>query len=200
MSHDASLTLLPPVPALELTGVHRYAVSFGLNDTMAPAETEARASPVRLLGLAVQRLPDVSFCTYVVQSHMAFGKGRTDPLLGEIVVQMMVQAAGTIRLCQRALEVHGPNVGYELGEWSSSILETTSALLHLVHLPATSRGEARPTPIGEVRRATCGISRAITACESDRMAVPEYLSEAIGRLLVLFMLACELDERHYGRR
>ncbi len=56
----------------------------------------------------------------------------------------------------------------------------------------------RPTPLGEVRLATRDISRAITACESDQMAVPQHLSEAIGRLLVLFMLASELDERHYG--
>jgi hypothetical protein len=198
MSHDASLTLVPPMPALELTGVHRYAVSYGANDTMALAETEAQASPMRLLSLAVQRLPEVSFCTYAVQSHMALGQGRGDPLLGEIITQMMVHVAGTIRLCQRALEVHGRNVGYELGEWSKSILETTSALLHLVHQPATSPEEMRPTPIGEVRLATRDISRAIAACESDRMAVPEHLSEAIGRLLVLFMLASELDERHYG--
>ncbi len=138
MRPDTSLTLLPPVPALELTGVHRYAVFYGDDDIMAPAEAEAQVSPVRLLSLAVQRLPEVSFCTYVVQSHMALGQGRSDPLLGEIITQMMVHAAGTIRLCQRALEVHGRNVGYELGEWSKSILETTSALLHLAHRPVAS--------------------------------------------------------------
>lgn len=188
------------MPALELTGVHRYAVSYGANDTMARAETEEQASPITLLSLAVQRLPDVSFCTYAVQSHMALGKGRIDRCLGGIVTQMMTHVAGTIRLCQRALEVHGRNVGYELGEWSMSILETTSALLHLAHQPATSSGETpRPTPIGEVRHAARDMCRAIVACESDRMAVPEHLSEAIGRLLVLFMLAGELDERHYGR-
>jgi hypothetical protein len=199
MNHDAPLTMtiLPPMPALELTSIHRCAVSYGANDTMALAEIEAQASPIELLSLAVERLPDVSFYAYVVQSHMALGDGRRDKLLGEIIVQMMVQAAGTIRLCQRALEVHGRNVGYELGEWSRNILETTSALLHMIHRPAIV-ADAPLTPIGEVRMATREISRAIAACESDRMAVPEHLSEAIGRLLVLFMLASELNERHYG--
>jgi len=120
-----------------------------------------------------------------------------DERLDAVVSQLKVRAAGTIRLCQRALEVHGRNVGYDLREWSISIVETTSALLYISHR-AASDGEPCSTPVDELREATRAISQAIAASENDRMAVPDHLSDAIGRLLLLFMLASELGAPRGG--
>ena len=194
MNRQARLTLVPPTPARDLTAVHRVAVCYGANDTGALRETECQATPTKLLSLALWRLPDISLSTFIVQT---LGGGPRDEGLDDVVSQLKVQAAGTIRLCQRALEVHGRNVGYDLAQWSMNIVETTSALLHISH-EAASHGEPCSTPVGELREATRAICQAVTACENDRMAVPEHLSEAIGRLLLLFMLAGQLDARNGG--
>jgi hypothetical protein len=189
-----ALTLLPPTPALELAAIHRLAVCYGANDTRARGEAERQSTPTKLLTLAAARGPDLALSTFVVQT---LGSGRADARLEHIISQLKLQAAGSIRLCQRALEVHGRNVGYDLDEWSAKSVETTSALLQLSHT-AETRGDDGPTPLGELREANRAICCALAACENDRMAVPEHLSEAIGRLLLLFMLASEL--RSTGRR
>lgn len=188
MNREAPLTLLPPTPALELTAIHRHAVCYGANYTRGRRETEQQASSLKLLTLAMCRLPDLALSTCVVQ---ALGGSERDERLEEIVAQLKLEAAGAIRLCQRALEVHARNVGYDLQEWSMSIVETTSAVLHMSH-NARANGEPCSTPLGELREATRAICQALAACENDRMAVPEHLSEAIGRLLLLFMLASKL--------
>jgi hypothetical protein len=193
MNLPATLTLLPPTPALELTAVHRLAVCYGANDTWGLRETEHQATPINLLTLAIWRLPDISLSTFVVQT---LGGGHRDERLEAVIAQLKLQTAGTLRLCQRALEVHARNVGYDLGQWSTTIVETMSALLHISH-QAASRGEQCSTPLAELRGAIRAICQALAACENDRMAVPEQLSEASGRLLLLFMLASELHpSRH----
>lgn len=151
-----------------------------------------RASPTELLCLALRRLPDLAISTLVVQS---LGGRARDSRMDDVVEQMRSQTAGTVRLCQRALEVDGRNVGYRLEEWRTTSLETTSAVLHVAH-QAARRGEACSTPVGELREAARSISRALAACESDRMAVPGHLSDALGRLLLLFMLASYLRAHH----
>jgi hypothetical protein len=195
MIAHAPLTLLSPVPAHELSAVHRAAVSYGANDTGSSREVEMQATPTQLLSLAIRRVPDVSLSAFVVQT---LGGGRRDERLDAVVSRLKIQAAGTIRLCQRALEVHGRNVGYDLREWSISIVETTSALLYISDR-AAAHGEPCSTPVDELRAATRAISQAIEASENDRMAVPDHLSDAIGRLLLLFMLASELGARRGGR-
>jgi hypothetical protein len=191
LSRQAQLTLLAPVPACDLVRVHRTAVSYGANDTHSSRETEMQASPTELLCLALPRLPDLAISTLVVQSL----GGRARALRMDDVAQMRSQTAGTLRLCQRALEVDGRNVGYRLEEWRTTSLETTSAVLRVAH-QAARRGEACSTPVGELREAARTISRALAACESDRMAVPGHLSDALGRLLLLFMLASDLRAHH----
>jgi hypothetical protein len=189
-SHEAPLTRVPtPAASSELAAVLRAAVSQGANETGSARELESLATPTRLLGLALQRLPDLAVSTFIAQT---LGGRPGDERVAAVVSQMRSQTAGAIRLCQRALEVHGRDVGYRLGPWDAAILETASALLHLAHR-ADARHEPCATAVGELREATRAITRAIAACENDRMAVPEHLSEAIGRLLPLFMLAGELQ-------
>lgn len=185
---QVSLTALPWLPALEIANVHRAAVSHGAHDTGATRQVEQQATPTQLLSLALKRLPDLALSTFVVQ---ALGCHEPDRQLPHIASQMRVQAAGAIRLCQRALEVHGRNVGYELETWSAHTLETASGLLQHIHQHA---GEDQLTALGQLREATGAIARATAACENDRMAVPEHLSEAGGRLLLLFMLASAFSE------
>jgi hypothetical protein len=188
---QAPLTIVPRVHAVELAAVQRAAVSIGANDTGATRYVEQQATPTRLLSLALQRLPDLALSTFVVQT---LGSGEQDPRLADVVSQMRSQAAGTIRLCQRALEVHARDVGYQLEQWNAGTLETASALLETVHSPSAC-GELCATPVGELREATRLISNAIAACEGDRMTVHGHLSEAGGRLLLLFMLASRLQRR-----
>jgi len=194
IDRQGPLTLLPPTPAIELTAVHRRAVCYGAHDTGALRETESQATPTKLLSLVILRLPDGSLATFVVQ---ILGGGHRYERLDGVVSQLKLQAAGAIRLCQRALEVQGRNVGYDRAEWSMSSLETPSALLYISHREA-SGGEPCLTPVGELREATRAICQAIAAVETDRMAVPGHLSEAIGRLLLLFMLASELGAQNRG--
>lgn len=185
-------TLIAPAAAEELLAVHRAAVARGVDDTGSAAETERLATPLQLLSLTVQRLPDLALGTFVLQS---LGGGPWDRRLAEIVAQMRSQSAGAIRLCQRAIEVHARDVGYDARAWNAGSVETASALLHAAH-GASHRREPSPTPIAELREASRLLACAIRACERDRMAFPEYLSGAIGRLLLLFMLATELEARH----
>jgi hypothetical protein len=192
MSPEASLTLLPPTPALELGAVHELAVNYGARDTGAAREIERLATPTKLLCLATRRLPDLSLSTFIVQTLAA---EDSDPRIDRVVGQLKVQAAGSLRLAQRALEVHARNVGYRLDEWGARTLETASALIDSSHRSA-SRGEPYPTPLDELRHATRALCQAVAACECDRMAVPESITDAIARLLLLFMLAGELDRRN----
>lgn len=188
MSRPTGLTLVPPTPASELSAVHRLAVCHGAIDTGCGSGAEREQTPLKLLTLVAWRLPDLALSTFVVQS---LAGDVADARLAAVIEQLRRQAAGVVRLSHRALETHARNVGYGIDEWCARILESGSALLYVSHT-AEARGEHCATPLAVVREATSSICHALAACENDRMAVPEHLSEASARLLLVFMLAGEL--------
>ena len=185
-------TVIAPVDAEELLAVHRAAISHGVDDTTLPRDLERTAAPIELLALVVERLPDLALGTFVAQT---LGTQSWDCRLLAAVSQMRGHAAGAIRLCQRALEAHARDIGYDLRPWTARSMETAAALLFAAHRAQASH-EDSPTPVAELRDAARRIGLAMCACDRDRMAVPEHLSEAVGRLVLLYMVAGQLEARH----
>jgi hypothetical protein len=191
-SEPVTLTLLGRRSAAELVNAHRAAVAHGARETGAGAQIERLASVTELLSDLIPRLAEIAISTFVVQT---LAGGRWDERLADVVEQLRQQSAGCVRLSQRALEVHARTAGYRLERWNELIVETTAEVLDSTDTVSTALRQPS-TPLCEVRIAAAVTAAAIAACERDRMAVPGYVSEAIAHLLVLFMLAGELQSRH----
>lgn len=171
------------ISASELADVQRAAIAWGARETCATRDAELLATPTELLSSALQRLPDLAVVALVVQALMH----DADPRLSRMAAKMQGQSAGILRLCQRALEVHSRNVGYQLEAWNARAIDYAACLLG-----DGPKASCPDSPTGEVRLVVYALGQAIVACENDRMAVPELLSEASACVLVLFILARDL--------
>ena len=78
-------------------------------------------------------------------------------------------------------------------------MECARAIDYASSLGDDTEGDCSRSPTDEVRLAVHAVGQAIVACESDRMAVPELLSEASGRMLFLFMLGERPGARRIAR-
>jgi hypothetical protein len=99
------------------------AVCNGARNSGCTADEERASGVLRLLTLALLRLPDLAVCGHVLHLVCESDEGmllaRT---MGEVAV-------GTLRLAHRALEMHGRDVGYATGAWVDRALLVAGMVL-----------------------------------------------------------------------
>jgi hypothetical protein len=169
----------------ELRCSYWCAVTDGALNTHCCADCERNHGALRLLTLAILRLPDLS-----VQSHLLdAGDGDGDSLLDIILDAVSDTSAGALRLAHRALEAHAGALGYDAFVWVEHAVQRAGAVLRELE-PALIEGTAAGAQ-GRARQATVALTRAAAATEADEMAVPDEIATALAHLLALFMIAGE---------
>ena len=163
-----------------LRRVYAVAVARGAKNTGCSAEVERAYGALRLLTLALVRLPDLALCAHLLDM---VDEREDDPLVARATSDV---AAGALRLASRALEIHGRDVGYQTGAWIDLALLQTGARLGR---QATADDDDAPVALDEARSATLALTRATAATASDRMLVSEQLARGLGHLLAIFAIA-----------
>ena len=163
----------------ELRRAYRAALARGASNTGCTREEERCYGALRLLTLALLRLPDLSAAALLL--HLV--DGDEDPVIASTVADV---AAGALRLAHRALEVHGRDVGYETGAWIDVALLEAGAQLGR---PVGSEGSEVPVALEQARAAAVALTRAAAATAADRMLVAARLADGLGHLLALFVIA-----------
>ena len=180
MDINRALSRTAGVGHAELRRAYAAAVAQGAKDTGRTAAEERVHGPLRLLTLALRRMPDLAVCAYTLEM---LGTVEQDAPLASVTGEI---AAGVLRLSDLALEVHGREVGYRTGAWVEQALTGAG-----VKLGCRARPENDEMPVtpAHVRAAAAALSGAAAATAEDRMRVPEQLAEGLGHLLAMYALA-----------
>ena len=121
MDINRAVALAATTRQAELRRVYAEAVARGANNTGCTAEVERAYGTLRLLTLALVRLPDLALCAHLLDM---VDERENDPLVARATSDV---AAGALRLANRALEVHGRDVGYQTEAWIDLALLQTGA-------------------------------------------------------------------------
>ncbi len=159
------------------------AVAFGGANTQCSSEQERRYGALRLLTLATLRLPDVAL--YGELLHCYAGKRRARCLVAQTLIGA---AAGATRLAHRALEMHGLERGHRTGAWVALAVEDSGAGLGGSIVEAAGL----PVALDQARLATLALTRATASTANEPMLVPGQIADALGHLLVIYLLAVEV--------
>jgi hypothetical protein len=180
MDINRALTLAAKANQADLGRTYAAAVAQGANNTRCTPAQERDYGTLRLLTLALLRLPDLALCGYMLD---IVDEPEEDPSLARASSEV---AAGALRLAHRALEVHGRDVGYCTDAW----LERMTLLAGFeLSAQASSDEHEVPVALDHVRSAAVALSRAAAATANDRMQVPEQVAEGLGHLLAVYALA-----------
>jgi hypothetical protein len=188
MSMREALRAATGLTAGDLRCSYRQAVARGARNTACPSEQERGYGTLRLLTLALLRLPDLALYAHLAhvceEEEGSHGEAAEDALLLRLTVCEV--AAGALRLTHRALETHGRHVGYEVEACRERVLTLAREELQ----SPTGVLEA-PVGIQQARRATVALTRATAASASDPMLFCEELSRSLGHLLVIYVITRE---------
>ena len=181
MSVNRAVAIAAAADPTELRSSYERAVSHGAANTLCTPEEERAYGTLRLLTLAMLRLPDLYLYAHLLEAL------DEDPTVGPvppIVTSRLGEvAAGALRLAHRALETHAHELAYESGVWVERTLERARAQL------CCDLERAQPPLVDEARRCAIALTRAIAATAGDGMLVPGELADALARLLVLYLIA-----------
>jgi hypothetical protein len=155
----------------------RQAAAIGCG-LMIGVEDERVAPPEELVALALPGLARLSALSLLADEASV---GCASALSSE--------AAGVLRLLDRALAAHGRDHGYEPGAWVDHALASAQATAIGV-----SRAEARAPLSRVVDDAVNAVASTITALHRDRIGVPGALADAIGSVLVLYAAGADTSE------
>ena len=158
----------PPGPATT-TDCERWAHAVKVASSAPPASAGAPCGTLRLVTLAILRLPDLAMIAQLM--HM----DNEDRVVLHAGCDV---AGGALRLAHRALETHGRDVGYEIGAWIDDAVLTAAVELVREH-------DEVPVVIEQVRLATLALTQAAAAVPEDRMLVPDRLVTSLRHLLVI---------------
>ena len=156
---------------------YEVAIAQGATDTGCRAEEERVCGTLRLITLAILRLPDLALLAQLIHAD------SEDRLVLRAARDV---AGGALRLAHRALERNGRDVGYEIGAWIDDARLTAAVQLARKH-------DEMPVLIEQVRLATLALTQAAGATAEDRMLVPNQLAKTLGHLLVVYAIAERLD-------
>ena len=160
--------------------MYATALARGADNTGCTAEEERALGALRLLTLTLVRLPDLALAAHLLDT---VDEDEEDPLAARAASHV---ASGALRLANRALEVHGRDVGYQTDAWIERALLWTATEL-AAH--ATGGDKELPVALDEARAAALALADATAATASDRMLVPEQVAEGLGCLLAIFAIA-----------
>ena len=180
MDVNRAVALAATTGQAELRRVYAVAVARGANNTGCTAEVERAYGTLRLLTLALVRLPDLALCAHLLDM---VDEREDDPVVARATSDV---ATGALRLANRALEIHGRDVGYQTDAWIELVLLQTGVTLGC---QATTQDADVPVALDEARSATLALTRATAATASDRMLVPEQLAQGLGHLMAIFAIA-----------
>jgi hypothetical protein len=164
----------------ELREAYTVALAYGGRNTGCTSEEECLYGMLRLMTLAILRLPDLAM---IAQLMHIDDDDRAVLSVGHEV------AAGALRLAHRALQTHGRDVGYEIGAWTDEALLTAAVELAREH-------DEVPVAIEQVRLATIALTEAAATVFEDRMLVPERLARGLSHLLAFYVIARRMGEAH----
>jgi hypothetical protein len=165
----------------ELAEAYRTAYARGEHD-LPTGEPSSR--PVRLLATAVPRLVSLAVATYAVHVLPKADTPDRAALDDELFTTIHAAAAGSLRRCHLALDADGRERGYTADEWLPVIYSVADDALR------DASATADPPPIVRLSQdAARWVAIAIDAVDQDAPSVTESLSDALGRLLVVFMFA-----------
>ena len=156
---------------------YEVALAYGATDTGCRAEEERLCGTLRLITLAILRLPDLALLAQLMHAD------SEDRLVLRVAREV---AGGALRLAHRALQTHGRDVGYQVGAWIDDALLT--AAVELAREP-----DDMPVLIDQVRLATLALTQAAAATGEDRMLVPDQLANRLAHLLAVCAIAERLD-------
>jgi hypothetical protein len=192
-----------PIPTEDaLTAAVERAVSWGARAALYELDREREMTPTALLASAAHAAYSLGPNAVMLQAQVAVGPVDV-PVLTETLDNVRGAAAASLRLALRALQVDARNaairvgdrlVGYEIDRWLDAAVNSAQVTVIEGHDDRLSDDQT-PTPAGVAKRAHDGLCRAIVGCEQDRMSVAERISEALGDLLVIFVLADGLRNR-----
>ena len=146
---------------------YEVALAHGASDTGCRAEEERMCGTLRLITLAILRLPDLALLAQLIHAD------SEDRLVLRAARDI---AGGALRLAHRALETHGRDVGYEIGAWIDDAPLTAAVELAREH-------DEMPVLIEQVRLATLALTQAAAATAEDRVLVPDQLAKTLGRAI-----------------
>jgi len=158
------------------------AVAFGVANTQCSSERDRQFGALRLLTLSTLRLPDVALYGELLHSYASEWPACC------LVAQTLIGASsGAMRLAHRALETHALEVGYRADAWVERAVDGTSDEL------TGRRGEdGLPVALEQARLATLALTRATAATAHEPMLVPGLIADALGHLLVVYLIAVEV--------
>ena len=181
MSVNRAVAIAAAADRNELRSLYGQAVSHGAANTLCTPEEERGYGTLRLLTLAMLRLPDLYLYAHLLE---AFDEDATvEPVPPIVTSQLGGIAAGALRLAHRALETHSYELGYQAGAWVERTLERARAQL------CCDLERAHPPLVDQVRRCAIALTRAVAATPSEAMLAPGELADALARLLVLYLIA-----------
>ncbi len=173
----------------QLRRAYREALARGVRNTGCGSEQERAHGTLRLLTLALLRLPDLALYAHFAHvwdeelDELADSEHDEALLLRQTVCEV---TAGALRLCHRALETHGHELGYEV----QGCLARARAR---AHEELKRRGDAFGVPVGieQTRRVTVALTRATAASAGDPLLFCEQLSQSLGHLLAIYTITRE---------
>ena len=158
------------------------AVAFGVANTQCSSERERQFGALRLLTLATLRLPDVALYGELLHCHAAEQRACC------LVAQTLIGASsGAMRLAHRALEMHALELGYRADAWVEHAVDGTGD-----ELSAAGREEGLPVALEQARLATLALTRATASTANEPTLVPGQIADALGHLLVIYLIAVEV--------
>ena len=163
----------------ELREAYAVALAYGGRNTGRTVEDECLYGTLRLMTLAMLRLPDLAMIAQLMHID-------DDCVVLSVGCDV---AAGAVRLAHRALETHSRDVGYEIGAWTDEALLAAAVELAREH-------DEVPVAIEQVRLATLALTEAAASVFEDRMLVPERLARSLSHLLAFYVIAERLGEGH----
>ena len=180
MDMNRAVAIAATADGPELRRAYAAGVARGATNTWCAAEEERTYGTLRLLTLAMLRLPDLFLYAHIVEVLAGDGDhGRVPPVA---VSAITATAAGALRLAHRALETHARDVGYEIEAWIDRALEHAGALL-------CSQVDAdAPVLLDQARLAAIALTRATAATADDRMLVPDEVANGLAHLLAVYLI------------
>jgi hypothetical protein len=184
MDMQRALKLAAATSELEMRRAYRHAVAHGARDTGCTPDRERDYGAMRLLTLAMLRLPDLAL--FAGLAHVYEDGPDASRVPRAAVLAIGDASAGALRLTHRALEVHGESLGYTIGVWIGRALERAETEFEQQALD----DEAEiPVALTQARLATIALTRATAATAIDPMLVPAEAANGLGHLLAIYLIA-----------
>jgi hypothetical protein len=181
MSVNRAVAIAAAANQTQLRSAYGQAVSHGAANTLCTAEEERAYGTLRLLTLAMLRLPDLYLYAHLLE---ALDEDATvEPVPPIVTSQLGEIAAGALRLAHHALETYARELGYQPGAWVERALERAQSQL------CRDLERAHLSLVDQARRCAMALTRAIAGTAGEEMPVPGELADGLARLLVLYLIA-----------